>query len=87
MFTDAPLAHIGLSEGEAERRSCAVSASKVFCRIWPGSVLVIDPKGTYAAVTAARRGKGGGRVTASLGKMFTSLILFRLCRMFQSPRC
>jgi SpoVK/Ycf46/Vps4 family AAA+-type ATPase len=35
---------------------------------WPGSALVIDPKGTNAAVTAARRGKGGGRVTEYLGQ-------------------
>ncbi|WP_262300146.1 type IV secretory system conjugative DNA transfer family protein [Microvirga sesbaniae] len=35
---------------------------------WPGSVVVVDPKGTNAAVTAARRGKGGGRVTESLGQ-------------------
>jgi hypothetical protein len=35
---------------------------------WPGSALVIDPKGTNAAVTAARRGRGGGRVTAFLGQ-------------------
>lgn len=36
--------------------------------IWPGSALVIDPKGTNAAVTAARRGHGGGRVTEFLGQ-------------------
>lgn len=36
--------------------------------VWPGSALVIDPKGTNAAVTAARRGKGGGRVTKFLGQ-------------------
>lgn len=36
--------------------------------IWPGSALVIDPKGTNAAVTAARRGRGGGRVSAYLGQ-------------------
>lgn len=35
---------------------------------WPGSVVVIDPKGTNAAVTAARRGNGGGRVTDYLGQ-------------------
>jgi type IV secretory pathway TraG/TraD family ATPase VirD4 len=35
---------------------------------WPGSALVIDPKGTNAAVTAARRGRGGGRVTEFLGQ-------------------
>ena len=35
---------------------------------WPGSALVIDPKGTNAAVTAARRGHGGGRVTSGLGQ-------------------
>ena len=35
---------------------------------WPGSALVIDPKGTNAAVTAARRGHGGGRVTSFLGQ-------------------
>jgi hypothetical protein len=29
---------------------------------WPGSALVIDPKGQNAAVTAAARGHGGGRV-------------------------
>jgi len=36
--------------------------------VWPHSALVIDPKGTNAAVTAARRGKGGGRVRFSLGQ-------------------
>jgi len=35
---------------------------------YPGSALVIDPKGTNAAVTAARRGKGGGRVTRFMGQ-------------------
>jgi type IV secretory pathway TraG/TraD family ATPase VirD4 len=35
--------------------------------VWPGSAVVIDPKGTNAAVTAARRGKGGGRVSEFLG--------------------
>jgi type IV secretory pathway TraG/TraD family ATPase VirD4 len=34
--------------------------------VWPGSALVIDPKGTNAAVTAARRGHGGGQVTRCL---------------------
>ena len=34
--------------------------------LWPHSALVIDPKGTNAAVTALRRGKGGGRVTSCL---------------------
>ena len=32
---------------------------------WPHSALVIDPKGTNAAVTAARRGAGGGNVPKS----------------------
>lgn len=40
--------------------------------LWPGSAVVIDPKGTNAAVTAARRGHGdatrGGRVTQGLGQ-------------------
>lgn len=36
--------------------------------VYPGSALVIDPKGTNARVTAARRGHGGGRVTAFLGQ-------------------
>lgn len=35
---------------------------------WPGSALVIDPKGTNAAVTALRRGHGGGRVAKGLGQ-------------------
>ncbi|MCP4372477.1 MAG: type IV secretory system conjugative DNA transfer family protein, partial [Deltaproteobacteria bacterium] len=35
---------------------------------WPNSALVIDPKGTNAAVTALRRGKGGGRISKSLGQ-------------------
>lgn len=34
---------------------------------WPHSALVIDPKGTNAVVTAARRGKGGGRVEKGMG--------------------
>lgn len=36
--------------------------------LWKGSALVIDPKGTNAAVTAFARGHGGGRVTKSLGQ-------------------
>ena len=36
--------------------------------LWKGSALVIDPKGTNAAVTALARGQGGGRVTKSLGQ-------------------
>ena len=35
---------------------------------WPGSALIIDPKGTNAAVTAARRGHGGGQVGSHLGQ-------------------
>lgn len=35
---------------------------------WHGSAMVIDPKGTIAAVTANRRGKGGGRVTEGFGQ-------------------
>ena len=35
---------------------------------WPGSALVIDPKGTNATVTATRRGKGSARVKWSLGQ-------------------
>jgi type IV secretory pathway TraG/TraD family ATPase VirD4 len=35
---------------------------------WPGSALVIDPKGQNAAVTAAARGHGGGRVKKGLGQ-------------------
>jgi len=36
--------------------------------LWPHSAIVIDPKGTNAAVTAHARGHGGGRVTKSLGQ-------------------
>lgn len=36
--------------------------------LWPGSAVVIDPKGTNAAVTAARRGHGGGRVKEGMGQ-------------------
>lgn len=35
---------------------------------WGGSAIVIDPKGTNAAVTAAARGAGGGRVSAGMGQ-------------------
>lgn len=35
---------------------------------WPGSALVIDPKGQNAAVTAAARGQGGGRVKKGMGQ-------------------
>lgn len=35
---------------------------------WPGSAVVIDPKGTNAAVTAAARGFGGGRVASGMGQ-------------------
>jgi hypothetical protein len=35
---------------------------------WPGSALVIDPKGQNAAVTAAARGDGGGRVKKGMGQ-------------------
>ncbi|WP_274630764.1 type IV secretory system conjugative DNA transfer family protein [Arvimicrobium flavum] len=36
--------------------------------MWPGSALIIDPKGTNAAVTALARGQGGGRLTHWLGQ-------------------
>jgi type IV secretory pathway TraG/TraD family ATPase VirD4 len=47
---------------------------------WPHSALVIDPKGTNAAVTAARRGKGGHRVARrnSLGQDVYVLNPFRV---------
>jgi hypothetical protein len=35
---------------------------------WPGSALVIDPKGQNACVTALRRGDGGGELAESLGQ-------------------
>jgi type IV secretory pathway TraG/TraD family ATPase VirD4 len=35
---------------------------------WPGSALVIDRKGQNAAVTAAARGHGGGRVKKGMGQ-------------------
>jgi type IV secretion system protein VirD4 len=35
---------------------------------WPYSAVVIDPKGTNAAVTAAARGNGGGRVKKGMGQ-------------------
>lgn len=35
---------------------------------WPHSAIVIDPKGTNAAVTGGRRGKGLGRVRKGLGQ-------------------
>ncbi len=35
---------------------------------WPGSALVIDPKGQNAAVTAGARGHGGGRVKKGMGQ-------------------
>jgi hypothetical protein len=37
---------------------------------WPGSALVIDPKGQNAAVTAAARGHGGGRVKSQAVQPF-----------------
>ncbi len=45
---------------------------------WPGSALVIDPKGTNAAVTAHRRAHGGGRVTEFLGQDVYVLDPFRI---------
>ena len=35
---------------------------------WPHSLLMIDPKGENTAITAARRGHGGGRVKHHLGQ-------------------
>ena len=35
---------------------------------WPGSALVIDPKGQNACVTALKRGKGDGRLVECLGQ-------------------
>jgi Type IV secretory pathway, VirD4 components len=51
---------------------------------WGGSVVVIDPKGTNAAVTAARRGKGGGRVTDFLGQEVHILDPFGVVKGVQS---
>lgn len=36
--------------------------------IYPGSALVIDPKGELAQITARRRGQGGDRVSEALGQ-------------------
>ncbi len=52
--------------------------------LWPGSALVIDPKGTNAAVTAARRGHGGGRVTDFLGQEVHIVDPFRIVPGAQS---
>lgn len=35
---------------------------------WPHSAVIIDPKGTTAAVTAAARGRGGNRVATGMGQ-------------------
>ena len=51
---------------------------------WPGSALVIDPKGTNAAVTAARRGHGGGRVKEHLGQQVFVLDPFKEVTGIQS---
>lgn len=40
---------------------------------WPGSALVVDPKGTNALVTGARRGKGGHRVRKGMGQKVFAL--------------
>jgi type IV secretory pathway TraG/TraD family ATPase VirD4 len=48
--------------------------------MWPGSALVIDPKGTNAAVTSARRGKGGYRIAAPLGQEVHVVDPFALVR-------
>ncbi len=53
---------------------------------WPGSALVIDPRGTNAAVTAARRGKGGGRVTQFLGQEVHVVDPFRIVPGVTSAR-
>jgi type IV secretory pathway TraG/TraD family ATPase VirD4 len=53
---------------------------------WPGSALVIDPKGTNAAVTAARRGNGGGRVTEYLGQEVHVVDPFRIVPGVTSAR-
>ncbi|MBB5052707.1 SpoVK/Ycf46/Vps4 family AAA+-type ATPase [Afipia massiliensis] len=53
---------------------------------WPGSALVIDPKGTNAAVTAARRGKGGGRVTEFLGQEVHVVDPFGIVKGTQTSR-
>jgi type IV secretory pathway TraG/TraD family ATPase VirD4 len=45
---------------------------------WPHSALVIDPKGTNAAVTAAKRGNGGYRVKKGMGQTVHVLNPFRV---------
>ncbi|UPJ44957.1 type IV secretory system conjugative DNA transfer family protein [Bradyrhizobium sp. 40] len=54
--------------------------------VYPGSALVIDPKGTNAAVTAARRGKGGGRVTEFMGQDVHILDPFGCLPQFTASR-
>jgi type IV secretory pathway TraG/TraD family ATPase VirD4 len=54
--------------------------------LWPGSALVIDPKGTNAAVTAARRGLGGGRVTQYLGQKVYVVDPFGIVKNVKSAR-
>jgi len=54
-----------IAGSRAGKGRCAIIPNLL---LWPGSALVIDPKGTNAAVTAARRGMGGGRVSEYLGQ-------------------
>lgn len=54
---------------------------------WPGSALVIDPKGTNAAVTAARRGHGGGRVTEFLSQEVHVVDPFRIVPRLEKRAC
>ena len=54
--------------------------------VYPGSAIVVDPKGTNAAVTAARRGHGGGRVTEFLGQDVHVLDPFDCVKSLQKSR-
>lgn len=83
---------VGLSDDRGMLTIAGSRTGKGRCAIipnlltWPGSALVIDPKGTNAAVTAARRGKGGGRVTEFLGQDVHVVDPFGIVKGMQSSR-
>lgn len=81
---DAPLGYVD------DRHICLVSGTRGgkgtssivtnLC-LWPGSLVVVDPKGENATVTAARRGRGTGEYCEGMGQKVHVLDPFRVANV------
>jgi type IV secretory pathway TraG/TraD family ATPase VirD4 len=76
--------HVCLISGNRGGKGTSVIVTNL-C-LWPGSVVVVDPKGENASVTAVRRGGGEGEYCEGMGQPVHVLDPFRVAHLPDSYR-